>query len=156
MAGLNIGTIRTAIKTVLDLSSIARDVAVYAYAPGPDPDVVPGYPAVLIGHGNAGVDYMLTFGSRGLTQMDLEIEVRTASGDGGMSAERVLDDLLSAGTGTTSSIFDALNTDPTFGGVCTSVVTKVSPPRPIRPAGPGTPVMFWAATFTLTINQPRA
>jgi len=154
MAGLDIKATRNAIATVLEAASIGQDVAVYAYSPGPDPDIVTGSPAILIGHA-PGTDYRLTFGARGLAQLKLEIEIRCTSADG-VSAELALDDLLNAGTGATSSIFDALTADPTFGGVVgNSELSDPTPPRPVRPGGSG-PVAYWSASFTLTIYQPRS
>lgn len=150
MAGLIPRTVREALAQQLT-NNLQMVIGVHAYAPGSDPDFVPAYPAILIGHAD-GTDYALTFGARGIAQMSLEVEVRTASGDNGVSAEMAADDLFAAGTGANSSVYDALMTDVTLGGVVSTLkVESVSPPRPID-----TTSGRWSFTYTVSVYAPRS
>lgn len=149
MAGLVIGTIRTALKTRLDAASMTRAVAVYDYVD--DRDAVTQYPCIFIGHADP-VDYAITFGSAGIAELPLEVEVRAQAADQ-RSAEKVLDDLLSAGTGATSSVYDAINADRTLGGACrTLTVVAASPPRP----GSNQNGVYWTTSYTIKIYASRS
>jgi hypothetical protein len=149
MAGLIPRTIREAVKKTIDQAGLGRTVAVHAYAPTVDPDAVSQYPCILIGWADP-ANYRLTFGAQGIASLPLELEIRTQSADG-ISAEMALDDLLAAGTGSGSSIWDALDTDRTLGGVVTAATTLVmsSPPRP---QGDGR----WSASLVLTAHAARS
>jgi hypothetical protein len=149
MAGLNPRRVREAVKAALDGSGLSRTVAVHAYAPTADPDFTAQYPCVLIGWADS-ADYRMTFGAQGIASLPLELELRTQSADG-ISAEMALDDLLAAGTGAAASIWDALDADPTFGGVVTAA-SKCVMTTPPRPLGDGR----WSCTFTLTTHAARS
>ena len=148
MAGLIPRTIREAVKATIDSAGLGRSVAVHAYAPTVDPDAVSQYPCILIGWADP-ANYRLTFGAQGIASLPLELEIRTQSADG-ISAEMALDDLLAAGTGAGSSIWDALDSDATLGGaVRTSTCVPSSPPRP---QGDGR----WSASIVLTAYAARS
>lgn len=148
MAGLNPEAVREALAQQL-ANNIQRGVGVHAYAPMIDPNDVPAYPAILIGHADPSTQYEVTFGPRGIATMHLEVEVRTQSADG-VSAERLLDQLWAAGDGQSSSVFDALNTARDLGGVV-STMTIVSARAP-RPLGNG----VWSAAYVVAVHQPRS
>lgn len=150
MAGLVIGTIRAALKTRLDAATMTRSVAVYDYCD--DRDAVTQYPCIFIGHADP-IEYAVTYGAQGIAQMSFEVEVRTQAADN-RSAEKVLDDLLSAGTGATSSLYDAICADRTLGGTChTLTVVAATPPRK-GVANGGT--IYWSSTYTVTIAASRS
>lgn len=151
MAGLVIGTIRTALKTRLDAASMTRSVAVFDYAPD-DPDAITQYPCIVIRHASP-IDYAVTFGPAGIAELPLLVEVRAQAADG-RSAEKVLDDLLSAGTGATSSVYDAIMGDVTLGGACRTLrIVAASPPTP-RQTPQGKP--YWSTSYTVTISASRS
>lgn len=150
MAGLHIPTIRTALKTRLDAATMTRPVAVYDYVD--DPDAVTQYPFIFMGHAEP-IGYEITFGSQGIAELPLRVEVRAQAADN-RSAEKVLDDLLSAGTGATSSLYDAINADRTLGGACrTLLIESASPPQP-RTTANG--INYWSASYTLKIQASRS
>lgn len=146
MAGINPRAVREAIQASIRAAGMSRDVAVYAYPPESL-----AYPAVTIGWAQG--DYAITFGAAGIAQMRFAVDVRTTAAEID-SAAIALDDLLSAGTGAASSVYDALTADPTFGAaVGGSAVTDFTPPRRSQ-AVDGTPE--WVATFVVTATQPRS
>jgi hypothetical protein len=61
------------------------------------------------------IDYWLSFGSAGITEVRFALVVDPAGVD--QSSVRRLDEFLSVGTGNDSSIIDALLADKTLGGV---------------------------------------
>ena len=148
MAGLIPRTIREAVKKTIDSAGLGRSVAVHAYAPTVDPDAVSQYPCILIGWADP-ADYRLTFGAQGIASLPLELEIRTQSADG-ISAEMALDDLLAAGTGAGSSIWDALDSDSTLGGAVARTICVMSAPP--RPQGDGR----WSASLVLTAHAARS
>ena len=104
---------------------------------------------ILIGHAQESTDYALTFGSQGIAEMHLEVEVRTHSADG-RSGEEALDDLFAAGSGASSSVYDALLSSDTLGGTISRLrVVNVRPPRPL---GNG----VWSAAYIVAIYQARS
>lgn len=77
------------------------------------------------------IDYWVTFGSTGLSELRMELVVDPGNVD--QSATRRLYDYLSVGTGNPSSIIDALMSDKTLGGVVETVhVSGVSEFDPIK------------------------
>ena len=148
MAGLNPKAVREKLAEQL-ANNIQRGIGVHPYAPMLDADAVPSYPVILIGHAQESTDYALTFGPQGIAEMHLEVEVRTHSADG-KSGEIALDDLFAAGSGASSSVYDALLSDVTLGGQCRSLrVVSVRPPRPL---GDG----VWSAAYIVAIYQARS
>ena len=146
MAGLNISAVRYGIAAVIQ-GNLERAVNVYAYPPA-----ILQYPAISIDH--AGGNYAVTFGAQGLAQLALRVTIDVTAAD--MQAAAIaLDDLLCAGTDATASVYDALTSDPTFGGVVGgSSVTDYTPPTQTIAAGDGVPV--WRASFVVTVYQPRS
>jgi len=148
MAGLNPKAVREALAAQLK-NNIQRGIGVHAYAPMLDPDGVPSYPVILIGHAQESTDYALTFGSQGIAEMHLEVEVRTHSADG-RSGEEALDDLFAAGSGASSSVYDALMSDVTLGGLTHTLrVVDVRAPRSL---GDGR----WSAGWVIAVCQARS
>lgn len=148
MAGLNPGTIRTAIKAQIDAASISRALTVYDYPP----ETV-AYPCVAILHADESPDYAVTFGPSGIASMPFVVDIRTTSADG-VSAAKALDDLLTAGTGSTSSVFDALNADHTLGGAIRSFTWSGYTPPQIREDVNG--ARFMSASFVLLCHVSRS
>lgn len=115
---LDLGAIRTALQDQVTaaLNASDRPANVYAYPPNS-----PELPAILIrprsGTGEY-VQYHQSFasnirGDNALAGIELEIEVRVGGWD--VDAEIAMDDYLS--TGVAASIIDAVEADPTLGGV---------------------------------------
>lgn len=118
---LDLGAIRTALQDQVNIALAASDrpANVYAYAPNS-----PELPAVIIrprlGTGEY-VQYHQSFansirGDNALAGIELEIEVRVGGWD--IDAEMAMDAYLS--TGVAASIIDAVEADPTLGGVIES------------------------------------
>jgi len=108
MAGLHPRIIREAVASSIRAAGLAKEVGVFAYEPPTwaHPNSVTIYHA-------AGSDYAVTFGATGLASLALEVRIRCTAAMR-EEAERALDDLLAAGTGAGSSVWDALNADRTF------------------------------------------
>jgi len=148
MAGLTPKLVREALQKQL-ANNLSRDVGVHAYAPLLDVREFTGYPAILISHAPESTDYALTFGSQGIAEMHLLVEAFTDSPDG-VSAEMALDDLFAAGSGASSSVYDALMSDVTLGGLTHTLrVVDVRAPRSL---GDGR----WSAGWVIAVCQARS
>lgn len=151
MAGLIPKVIRQAIVDTLGSAGISRPLALYPYKPITGEPTE--YPCVIVSHAN-GANYATTFGDKGIAEMPLRVEIRALSADGS-SGEMVLDDLMAAGTGADSSIYDALDADRTLGNkVATYTVVNIEQPEE-RPMRDGTST-YWRGAFVLSIKQPRS
>ena len=151
MAGLVPKVIREAIVNTLRSSAISRPLALYAYKPVTGEPME--YPCVLVSHAT-GADYATTFGDRGIAEMPMRVEIRSTSTDG-ISGEMILDELMAAGTGADSSVYDALTADRTLGAkVATFTVLDVEQPNE-RLFSDGTSA-YWVGAFVLSIKQPRS
>ena len=118
--GLTIGTIREALADQID-NYLERDSNVYARPVG---DVQ--YPAITVDFPDGEyVDYQETMTGYGVSAVRFIIVVETAGMDR-EAASIAIDDYTSAGQGNTSSIFDAILSDVTLGGVVAT--TMVSSP----------------------------
>lgn len=109
---LNLTAIREALAEQIDANT-GRDLHAYPYPPGS-----PGEPpAVVIREGGDDeyVQYYVDQGSQTDVTfvLDLIAPCRVSLEDG----ERVLDELRSAAAGLPNSVFDAIEADPTLGGV---------------------------------------
>lgn len=150
MAGLIPKVIRQAIVDTVKRSAVSRPLALHAYKPITGEPTE--YPCLLVSHAT-GADYATTFGAAGIAEMPFRVEIRCQSADG-ISGEMALDDLMAAGTGADSSIYDALNADRTLGGkVATYTVVDVEQPEE-RTSPDGTD--YWRGAFVLSIKQPRS
>lgn len=151
MAGLLPKVIRQAIVDTIRSAGVSRPLALYAYRPVTgDPTE---YPCVIVSHAR-GADYATTFGAAGIAELPLQVEIRTQATDG-TSGEMALDDLMSAGLGSDSSIYDALDADRTLGGkVATFIVAGIEQPEE-RVLRDGTST-YWRGAFVLAIKQPRS
>lgn len=148
--GLNIGNTREALKATIVKAGLARDIAIHAYDPYLEAEAHHQFPAIVISIADNGIEYRRTMGAHGIASLTLLLEIRTQDGPDG---ERVMDDLLNAGTGTSSSLFDAIASDPTLGGVVADAVAlSVTSPRRMSN---GT-TTFWSARMALTVTQPRS
>lgn len=148
MAGLTPKAVREALAAQI-AGNVQRGIGMHAYAPLIDTEEAPAYPAGIIGHAQEGTDYALTFGPDGIAEMHLEISFYTHSADG-KSAEQALDDLIAAGDGAGSSIYDALMADVTLGGIVRTL--RVVNFRPPRSLGNGK----WGASYIIAIYQARS
>jgi hypothetical protein len=116
MAGLDLYGIHVALAEQVRQSIEGRGVNVYAW-----PQRSPANPSITVYPGVEYVAYIGTFGEAGLADVILELVVEFASIDD-ESEFRLLADLLSAGTGHPYSIFDAVHSDKTLGGVVADAV----------------------------------
>lgn len=148
MAGLNPKAVREALKSQL-ANNLSRVVGVHAYAPLLDVREFSSYPAILISHAPESTDYALTFSDQGIAEMHLLVEAFTDSPDG-ISAEIALDDLFAAGSGASSSVYDAILSSDTLGGLVARLrVVDVRPPRSL---GDGR----WSAGWVVAVYQARS
>lgn len=120
---LDLQAIREALKAQLD-EELARDINVYAYRPA---NPVPPYVAVI--SGDPYISYYETFASSAVGSLcDVQLELIIGQTADAISAQVFIDDLLSAGAGQTSSVIDALEADPTLGGVvATCIALRAGP-----------------------------
>jgi hypothetical protein len=81
---------------------------------GTRPSAEPQYPYIIIDPAADYLDYWQSFGAAGVSTVRFELEVNPAGSDA-LSAGVALDDYLSAGTGNTASIVDAIMATPTLG-----------------------------------------
>lgn len=153
MAGLNIRATREAVARNLASAGLPQTVEVYAYNPfPPDFGILPDRCAI-ISHDDQGPEYQGTFGAAALTTLHLVLELRTWSADGRQVAEEDMDDMLSVGTGSPLSLFDALSVDPTF-GMGSDVDVKIGDASPPRLLSNGF-TTYWSARIPLTISTKR-
>lgn len=104
--------IKTRLATISGLS--VADVAVDSVTPPA---------AIIVPDDSAGqVDYHQSFG-KGLTTIPWRILILLGRDTPGPSQD-LLDSYLGSGTGQTRSVFDALNSDPTLGGVAEHLLVK--------------------------------
>lgn len=119
--GLDLQTIRGALATQLR-AFVSSQVNVYdGYIPdSPTP------PAIIVGPDpDTYITYHESFSQTGLAAVHFRLTVITPPGPG-VDGQIALDSFLSAGTGTTNSVLDALDADRTFAGtVSAHVVTRV-------------------------------
>ena len=136
-----------AIKATIDDAIDGNRLNVYAM-PVADPEL----PAVIVTPGSPFVAYRRTFGSRGIAEVRFDLEVRVALGTDAVSATTTMYSL--AGTGTNMSVFDAISTDATLGGVvATSTAEDFS--RPVERQMPdGRP--YLTATLPVVLIEPRS
>lgn len=106
--------IRTALKAQLMGGALEREINVSLYGEPTEP------PALYLWPTESG-DYITYDQSFGNVAVDVEFELEIdASGSDSGSVWVRIDDFLSAGVGNPSSIVDAINADPTLGGVVES------------------------------------
>ena len=116
---LDLAAIREALVQQI-VNGVGRGLTGFAYFPDSPP-----LPCVGVLPGDPYVDVQTTMGSGPHVTVNLDVRVLVPSGDG-ISGQRVLDELLSAGTGEGSSIVDAIESDRTVNGTAaTSVVTEI-------------------------------
>jgi hypothetical protein len=108
--GMNLTKIRTELAAQI-AANTQRAVHAYPYPPG-----TPGeLPAVVIRSGETYINYFVTLGDEADVGLILDIMAPCrASLEDGL---RVLDELLSSGVGLPASVFDAIEDDPTLGGL---------------------------------------
>jgi hypothetical protein len=115
--------IREAIKDQLKLH-IAKDIEVFEYKPAS-----PNYPYIAILTDDPYVGYHETFKSSSTGALcDVRMLLEVAQNGEAQNAQMYVDDLLSSGTGRTSSVIDAIEADRTLGGkVDTCIVSRAGP-----------------------------
>jgi len=106
---LDIQAIRRALAATIK-ASITRTPNVYAYLPES-----PALPCIAVTADDPYANYFQTLGMN--PECDLRFLVRACASGRAEDAMILIDDLLSAGTGTTSSIVDAIRANPTLDGL---------------------------------------
>ena len=128
MSGLDITAIRQAIADQLR-TNLDRETNVYPYWVE-----APQFPCVMVvpEQGGEFVSYFRTFTAQGLSELRFELHIWTVGTDA-TSAQRAIDDYLSAGGDNQSSVLDAVMTDPTLNGVVESCVPLTALRGPMGP-----------------------
>jgi hypothetical protein len=114
---LDIQTIRRALAGQIS-ENVTATPNIYAYIPS-----APKLPCLGISAGEPYVHYSTTMGH---PEADLHLLVRVITAGRAEDAMVFLDDMLSAGSSTTSSIVDAIRQDPTLGGLVEQCVPSAS------------------------------
>jgi len=134
--------IKATIETVID----GDRLNVYAM-----PEADPQPPAVIIYAAPDFITYRRTFGARGVAEVRYRAEVRVAVGTDSLGATSLIYAI--AGTGTDMSLFDALGTDATLGGVVATCIAEGF--SGVTESGDaGRP--YLTATLGITVNEPRS
>lgn len=113
--GLSLQTIREALATQIG-NYLARGTSVFAYDPGDST-----YPRIVVNPASSYVAYFGTMGPNGIADILLDVVIEVAVTQLA-SAGIAMDDYLSAGTGNTSSVVDAIHSDRFLGGVVADCV----------------------------------
>jgi hypothetical protein len=110
VAGLSLQAIREALANQIQ-AHVARSISAHPYDPGDHTQ-----PAVVIRPATDYIAYFGTMGPNGDADVLLEVDIEVATAQPA-SAGIAMDDFLSAGTGNTSSVIDAIFFDKTLGGL---------------------------------------
>jgi hypothetical protein len=111
MAGLNLQAIHEALANQIQ-SYVGRQTNVAAF-----PDGSSNYPMITVFSDPSGyVDPYSTFSGNGYAEVMLRVKVEVDAVDDSSKCIKILD-YLSVGTGNTSSVFDAIRSDHTLGGL---------------------------------------
>lgn len=122
---LDLVKIRAAVETALKSPMKSAGVDVQAYVqPSPPFPIIGVFPPQ-----STYVDYWQTFGPDG--RADVMLELRTAVSYGAVDSMRLIDELLSVGTGQNKSIIDAVMAARTLGGVVEDCVPLTARTQPI-------------------------
>jgi len=136
----------TAIKATIDAAIDNDRLNVYAM-----PEADPQLPAVILYAAPEFITYRRTFGARGVAEIRFQAEVRVAVGADAMGATSLIYAI--AGTGTNMSLFDAIGTDATLGGVVATCIAEGFSGVTER-GDPATP--YLSATLGITLAEPRS
>jgi len=117
MAKLDLRAVMTALANQIDINT-ARSLACYDLQPA----TTPQFPCVIVRPADQFVGYHETFGEV-LTDVQLELVVM-ASGTSDLDSQIAVLDLMSAGTGMTSSVIDAIEADRTLGGAVLNTIVR--------------------------------
>lgn len=151
---MNIGAIRTALKTLLDaqLAGTSPLANVYDYPPdSPELNAILILPRSTDGGGYVGTHG--TFGPGALCDIGFTIEVRV--GGGQIDAAKLIDKYLSIGTD--ESIVDAIEADTTLGGLVQNVfIDPGSVPAWFTPASETDARTWLSSSFSLIVRTRRA
>ena len=121
---VNLQAIREALAAQVR-ANVAKNINVYAY----DTLSSGTFPAINVQATNPYVTYHESFGDRALAGVELVLEIITTSADG-LSAHLLMDALLSPGLANSASVLEAVEVDPTLGGVVANCwASSVSAPR---------------------------
>lgn len=132
MPGLTLREIRESLAASIEAQVAGFTVRAY---PG---DGVNGQCIFIYPSPDGYVDYWATFGGPiGLAVVHLELQIRTTAADDA-SAQMVIDELLSVGTGNGRSLIDAIRSDHTLDGTVDDVMPCATPSRMAQfgPEGP--------------------
>lgn len=139
----DLAAIRTALETRLATVSGLR---CYEYVPDK-----PEVPAAIVGpQPGEFVDFQRAF-SKGLVEVRLKVMVLVAR-PSERAAQVALDGYISAGTGKTSSVIDAIAGDRTLGGTVTDSVVTVATDYGSVDVGP---TSYGSVSFLVTAYVPR-
>jgi hypothetical protein len=117
MGTLNLLSITTALANQIDTNT-TRSLACYDL----QPTTTPQFPCAIVRPADQFVSYHETFGEV-LTDVQLEVVVM-ASGTSDRDSQIAVLDLMSAGTGITSSVIDAIEADRTLGGAVLNTIVR--------------------------------
>lgn len=120
MSTLDLRTVMTALANQID-SGTARSLACYDL----QPPTTPQFPCVIVRPADQFVSYHESFGASVLSDVQLEVAVM-ASGTSDNDSQIAVLDLLSAGTGKTSSVIDAIEADRTLGGAVENTIVRTA------------------------------
>lgn len=121
MATLDLRAVMTALANQID-NNTSRAIACYDLVP----PTTPQFPCVIVRTGDPFVGYHRTFGTDILCDVQIELLVMH-QGTSDLDSQIGVLDMLSAGTGKTNSIIDAVSADRTLGGVvANTIVTEAS------------------------------
>jgi hypothetical protein len=146
---MDLAVIRDALAVVIR-DGIARTVNVHAR--WPDSPLV--LPAVVVIPAGEYVAYHEAF-DRGLAAVAVEVHIYAT---GTVTGQQVIDDLLSAGLGKTSSVIDAIEANRSLGGVISDCIVRSARDvgRVDLSADGVGQSLSWTATVPIDIYLPRS
>lgn len=148
---LDVNRIVTALAAQIQVE-VNREVNVYS-------GLVPGTavpPCILIVPAEDFIDYHVSFGSTGLAEVNLRVQVVTPAGPG-VDGQVALYEFFSAGAGLGNSVLDAVYTDKTLDGVVEHVhVTGSRWTGPVVWGAPDAQVSAVVAELILVARTKRA
>jgi hypothetical protein len=136
-----------AFKTTIDAALDNDDLNTYAL-----PEADPELPAIILTPGSPFITYRRTFGAQGLAEIRFTAEIRVAVGTDLLGAYSMLYSI--AGTGTALSLFDAVGSDNTLGGVVGDCVADGLSQPVIAASADGRPYLY--AELGVIINESRS
>jgi hypothetical protein len=144
--------VREAIATTIRNAGWSRGFNVYAYEP-----TTPQHPSVVISLANDDpIDWNGTYGAQRMTEVRLRARILIPVGSSLETALRILDDVLSQGSGEGSSFADTFYADPTLGGLGAIRALTVTNVGVLERAEDGVQATLVGADVPLTVNIYRS